>query len=355
MAKFYYRMIAEKICADIKSGELVPGMPIPSSRELAERFEVSQLTAIHALKHLVQKGILLHKPGKNYSVARKEDTQKNACRFLTLLFRYISTKGPEFYGNRIISGIMDEIGLSSVGTYFCASPAHIIRSQTTDFSAVLEEALMLPKQNIGFVADYFIPDKIIEEIIFKTRLPVVVIGRKSQLSNVHSVVLNTLPGYRFLYKTLKRLGYDGFICCETYDVMRDECLQQQMFFQELALTEKTVSIPQFNAISSVRQGELLRHALKQLAGKRVAILSPSDYSARKIIEFLEEENLKVPEQIGVTGFYGTRIATDFSPTLCCLSVLPEQLGKTAARLLLSNDTHYQIHEIPMDFVFGKTV
>ena len=355
MAKFHYRMIAEKICADIKSGELVAGMSVPSSRELAEMFEVSQLTAIHALKYLVQKGVLLHKAGKNYSVARKEDTQTNSCRFLTLLFRYISTKGPEFYGNRIISGIMNETGLSSVGTYFCASPAQILRTQQTDFTAVLEEALMLPKQNLGFIADYFIPDEIIEEIIFKTRLPVVVIGRKSQLPNVHSIVLNTLPGYRFLYKTLKRLGYDAFICCGSREILRDECLQQQMFFQELALTEKTVSIPQFNAISSVRQGELLRHALKQLAGKRVAILSPNDYSARKIIEFLGEENLKVPEQIGVTGFYGTRIATDFSPTLCCLSVLPEQLGKTAARLLLSNDTHYQIHEIPMDFVFGETV
>ena len=114
-------MIAEKICADIKSGELVPGMSVPSSRELAETFEVSQLTAIHALKYLVQKGVLLHKPGKNYSVARKEDTQTNACRFLTLLFRYISTKGPEFYGNRIISGIMNETGLSSVGTYYKVS------------------------------------------------------------------------------------------------------------------------------------------------------------------------------------------------------------------------------------------
>ena len=355
MAKFHYRMIAEKICADIKSGELVPGMQIPSSRELAEQFEVSQLTAIHALKYLVQKGVLLHKPGKNYSVARKEDTQTNACRFLTLLFRYISTKGPEFYGNRIISGVMNETGLSSVGTYFCVSPAHIMRNREADFSAVLEEALLLPKQNIGFIADYFIPDEIIEEIIFKTRLPVVVIGRKSQLPNVHSVVLNTLPGYRFLHKTLKRLGYDAFICCENCEVLRDECLQQQMFFQELALTEKTVSIPQFNAISSVRQGELLRHALKQLAGRRIAILAPNDYSARKIIEFLQEENLKVPEQVGITGFYGTRIATDYSPTLCCLSVLPEVLGKTAARLLLSNDTHYQIHEIPMDFVFGETV
>ena len=188
MAKFHYKMIAEKICADIKSGELVPGMSVRSSRELAEMFEVSQLTAIHALKHLVQKGVLMHKTGKNYTVARKEDTQNNPCRFLSLLFRYISTKGPEFYGNRIISGIMNETGLSSVGTYFCASPAQILRTREADFSAVLEEALMLPKQNLGFIADYFIPDEVIEEIIFKTRLPVVVIGRKSQLPNVHSVV-----------------------------------------------------------------------------------------------------------------------------------------------------------------------
>lgn len=355
MSKFRYRMIADKILADIKSERLTPGMPVPSSRELCRIFGVSQVTAIHALKFLAKRGILLHKTGLNYYVSRKMDNLQNNYGFLTMLFRNISTKGPEFYGNRIIAGAMQEAALSSFGTYFSAHAGRSIYTHSEDFSRTLEEALSLPRKNAGFIADYYIPDEILQEIIYETRQPVVVIGRISQLPEVHSVVLDAMPGYRMALQMLKRLGYEAFICCESSEKGRREYLQQQEFFKELTADENVVIIPDYTYKSHVVAQESLKQAFKKLSGKRVAVFMPTDAAARTTIRWMEEMNIKVPDDAGVIGFYGTRLAWEQSPKLCCLSVQPEILGQTAVQQLLAPDLRSQLHEIPMDFTFGETI
>lgn len=354
MAKFQYKMIAQKIQAEIRTGALLPGMTVPSSRDLSAIYNVSHITAVHALKYLAGQGILLHKQGKNYVVSRKLENAENNYLFLTLLFRHISTESAEFYGNRIIAGITREAAFSSIGSHLSANAAKTIYLHQHDFSSTLDEALMLPKQNIGFIADYYIPDDILEEISTQTRLPIVVIGRVSNLPNVHSVVLNALPMYHAALNTLKRLGYQAFICCENNDG-RHESKQQHQYFQELQEQGIARNIIEFNQVSGVQQQWLLRSAIDAFPGKRIAVLSATDSIARNVIKQLNELNLKVPEQIGVVGFYGTRLATEYSPKLSCLSVQPENLGKVAADLLISRNTRYGVHEIPMDFVFGETI
>lgn len=355
MAKYRYKIIADKILADIRSGALLPGMTVPSSRDLSKTYQVSQLTAMHALATLAKRGILLHNRGRNYYVSQKLESSQKNYHFLTLLFRYISTDAPEFYGNRIISGIFREASLSFIGSHFTANAARTIYLHQSDFSQTLEEALMLPRQNIGFIADYYIPDEILEAIILQTGLPMVVIGRVSKLPNVHSVVLNALPAYHSMLSTLKRLGYDAFICCEIGDLSRYEYQQQKQFFQELTQQENAIDIVEYNKVPRIKQLGLLKNAIAALPGKRIAVLAPYDFIARNIIRDLETLNLKVPDQIGVVGFYGTRLATELSPKLGCLLAHPEDLGQIAAQLLISKNSHYQVHKIPMNFVFGETI
>jgi len=355
MAKFQYRMIAEKILTDIKREILLPGMNAPSSRDLSRLYNVSQITALRALEFLAQRGILLHKSGQNYSVSRKTESLRNDCRFLTMLFRYISTGGLEFYGNQIISGAMREASISSVGIYYSFSAPQTIRAFRTDFSRTLEEALTLPRQNLGFIADYQIPDKILEEIRCETRLPVVVIGRASELPDVHSVVPETLPGYRFTLQNLKRLGYDAFICCESHETRRYECRQRHQFFQELAERENAIICPAFTNFADSQQRDFLVRSFRRFSGCRTAVFAPADATARAIIKHVEALGMTPGKDVGIVGFYGTRLATEYSPKLCGLSIQPELLGKTAVQLLLSQDTRYKVHEIPMTFMFGETI
>ena len=360
MAKFQYRMIADKILTDIRKEVLLPGMNVPSSRDLSRIYSVSQITAVHALNFLAKRGVLLHKPGSNYTVSRKMENAGNQYQFLTLLFRYITADTPEFYGNRIIAGITREAASSSIASLLSANAAKTIfmnknHMNKSDFTSTIEEAMMLPKQNIGFIADYFIPDEILEEISSQTKLPVVVIGRASRLPNIHSVVMEALPAYHTMLDILKRMGYNAFICCEDIHPARYEANQQHQFYQKLAEQENALNIVDFNQVPLVQEKGLLRDALAKFPGQRIAILASSDYIARNIILLLEELDLKVPEQIGVVSFYGTRIATDFSPKLSSISIRPEDLGKVAADLLISRDTKYRVHKIPMEFVFGETI
>ena len=356
MAKYLYWMIADRVLADIKAGVLTPGMNAPSSRDLSKEFGVSQITALKALIHLARRGFLQHKSGQNYFVSHKAESQQSKYQFLTLLFRHVSTSGPEFYGNSIISGIIQEASSAAVGIHFTANAARTIYLQKYDFSKTVEEALKLPREhNLGFIADYYIQDDILEKISLQTQLPIAVIGRESSLPNVHSVVLNALTSYRYLFNTLKRLGYEAFICCESGENLRYEFQQQHQFFQELEGQGSTAVITEFNSLTSVQQWTLIRRAMESLGKKHVAILATSDIMARSIIANLEEHGIGVPAQVGVVGFYGTRVATETQPRLSCLSVHPENMGKLAVKLLLSGDKRYQVHPIAMDFVFGETI
>ena len=356
MAKYLYRMIADKIISDIKSGILPPSTNVPSSRDLCRLYKVSQITAMHALNYLEKRGILQHKAGQNFIVSRKLEEKQDNFHFLTLLFRHISTSGPEFYGNKIISGIMLEASSASIGTYFSANAARTIYRHEYDFSEMKEEALMLPQQNnIGFIADYFIQDDILKEIAFKTQRPIVVIGRASKLSNVHSVVLEPNSAYKALLNTLIRLGYDAFICCESHRKVNYENVKQHQFFKELTQYSNAVIISDFNNIPHSRLWEHLGNAIESLQGRHIAVLTASDVMAMSVIKILEQHEIKVPEQIGVVGFYGTNIFTPDSLKLTSISVSPENIGKMAAQLLISNDTRYQLHTIAMEFVFGETI
>lgn len=64
-----YRRIAESIENDIQAGRLKSGDPVPSERELASEFEVSLMTARHALQQLSVEGVLRRVPNVGSFVA----------------------------------------------------------------------------------------------------------------------------------------------------------------------------------------------------------------------------------------------------------------------------------------------
>src|SRR5205823_5050707 len=64
-----YQRIQSAIRQRIKKGELKPGDPVSSERELAKAHEVSLMTARHALAGLEREGIVSRRPGAGTFVA----------------------------------------------------------------------------------------------------------------------------------------------------------------------------------------------------------------------------------------------------------------------------------------------
>jgi GntR family transcriptional regulator len=65
-----YLQIAQRIIAQVNSGQLSPRSQLPSERELAENFAVSRPTARQAIEELVEQGIVYRLQGRGTFVAQ---------------------------------------------------------------------------------------------------------------------------------------------------------------------------------------------------------------------------------------------------------------------------------------------
>jgi len=63
-----YVRIAAEIRAQIQSGELKPGQPVPSITSLCQEWGVARETAAHALQVLEAEGLVRRYPGRGYYV-----------------------------------------------------------------------------------------------------------------------------------------------------------------------------------------------------------------------------------------------------------------------------------------------
>ncbi len=70
-----YYQIEEIIRAQIDNMTLKPGDLLPSERELAEKYQISRMTARHALTNLVNQQLLYREKGKGTFVAHKKIAQ----------------------------------------------------------------------------------------------------------------------------------------------------------------------------------------------------------------------------------------------------------------------------------------
>jgi DNA-binding GntR family transcriptional regulator len=64
-----YRRIADDLTAQIKSGALAPGTKLPSTTELAEKYEASVGTAYRAVSLLHDRDLVMGQPGRGVYVA----------------------------------------------------------------------------------------------------------------------------------------------------------------------------------------------------------------------------------------------------------------------------------------------
>ena len=71
-----YYQLKEIIRERVSSGEWSPGAPIPSERELCERYGISRMTARQSLTELVAEGLLYRRQGRGTFVGRPRISQQ---------------------------------------------------------------------------------------------------------------------------------------------------------------------------------------------------------------------------------------------------------------------------------------
>ncbi|MEW2083930.1 winged helix-turn-helix domain-containing protein [Streptomyces sp. NPDC005283] len=64
-----YRLVAEELRRQIRTGRIKPGERVPSSRDLEARYEIANMTARSALRVLRDEGLIYSMPGRGNFVA----------------------------------------------------------------------------------------------------------------------------------------------------------------------------------------------------------------------------------------------------------------------------------------------
>lgn len=79
-----YRQVADALRAEIESGVLRPGAPLPSNATIMDRFKVASSTAQRAVRTLTSEGLVESVPGRGVFVREKRPWRVVSSRYLSV-------------------------------------------------------------------------------------------------------------------------------------------------------------------------------------------------------------------------------------------------------------------------------
>ncbi|MBQ8638296.1 MAG: GntR family transcriptional regulator [Lachnospiraceae bacterium] len=325
-----YSRLADELKKKILDGVYRPGEKIPSENELAADYQISRHTVRKALDLLTREGYVYAEHGRGTfcsELAHRGKDSRNIAVVMTYLSDYIFP--------RVIQGIdqvLTENGYS------------IILKNTSNSRTVEARCLeeLLQKDIEGLIiepskSDIFCKHGTLYEKLDQNGIPYVFIqGCFAQMEDKPQVRMDDYMGGYLVTRHLLDLGHQNimgiFKADDTQGRERHRgyvaALQEAGIFYNPELvvwfhTEDRASKP----VSAVR--EIV--ARRKLAD---GVVCYNDLTAMKVIKTLEEEGLRVPDDISVTGYDNSFIAENFRIKLTTIAHPHEKLGETAAALLL---------------------
>jgi GntR family transcriptional regulator len=140
-----YMQLARKLGQSIRDGRYKPDEALPSERVLAERLDVSRVTARSAIDQLVEQGLIIRRRGSgNYIAPRFEQPLSHLTSFSEELRRRGYTPSSRWLQRSIVLAKIDEqmsLGLSSG-----AKVARLERLRLADDVVMAFEVSVLPQQ-----------------------------------------------------------------------------------------------------------------------------------------------------------------------------------------------------------------
>ena len=328
----YYKMhhdLEEKI----HRGELRAGDRVPSENQLAAAYQVSRQTVRKALAILEQEGYIYAMHGKGTFVSerlRPGHKSHNIAVVTTYLSDYIFP--------RVIQGIDDV--LTAEGYSILLKNTHNSRSQE---ARCLEE--LLQKDIDGVIIE---PSKSqiscrhlhLYEQLESYGIPYVFIqGCFDRMEDRPQVLMDDCRGGYMITKYLTDHGHKNIVGVFKADDMQGQNRHKGYVraLQEAEILYDPDKVVWFHTEDrKIHPYEAIREmAGKTLRGRMDAVVCYNDQTAQLVIRALQEEGLRIPEDVSVTGYDNSSLANQQGLRLTTIDHPQEKLGAMAAELLLS--------------------
>lgn len=234
-----------------------------------------------------------------------------------------------FFGS-VIRGIEEELYPEGYHVIICQT--HDIESREIDNITTLINA-----QVDGILMSISSPDidtRIINQIL-KKNIPLVFFDRKKEIEGVSSVTINDFEGG---YKVTNQLIDQG--CKRIVHINGNpklEIFQQRCKGYKQALKDNDLEYNSNFVIeskSNVEEGKRVAKILLEMDPMPDAVFSSSDFVALGVIQELKANDIKIPDDICVSGFANEPFTKFMELSITSVDQSPLEMGKMAAKVLI---------------------
>ena len=307
-----YQELMEQLRLQIVSGEIAPGQKLPSENTLSAQYQVSRQTVRKALAILQNEGYIYAEHGRGTfcsEMMRHAHPSKNIAVVTTYLSDYIFP--------RVIQGIDDVL----TGAGYSIVLKNTKNSRTREAECLQE---ILSKDIDGVIIEpsksqIFCRHMNLYEQLEKSHIPYVFIqGCFPQMKDKPHVLLDDFQGGYMITKYLTDHGHKNIVGVFKADDMQGQNRHKGYVraLQEAGILYDPDKVVWFHT-------------------EMDAVVCYNDQTAQLVIRALQEEGLRIPEDVSVTGYDNSSLADQQGLRLTTIDHPQEKLGAMAAELLLS--------------------
>lgn len=339
MAK--YQEVVDWIQKQVSSGKLRPGSKIPSENDLCIQFNISRQTARHAIGILVQEGILTAERGSGTYVTdeRVRSGERNRIAVITTYVdSYIFPKTIQGIENKL-----RELGYS-VQLFFTNNSSvreREILSEIIDKDEVAGIILeptrsALPNPNTDLLSE--ISEMNIPILFMNSYYPEISGGWTRGTQSGRGIPHVSMNDKKSAYKAVKSLmecGHSKIGCVLKMDDRQG--LDRYSGYQE-AISEKGLAPEDSRIIwldtEDLKKQEHIRDKIRDRLSGCTAVFCYNDEVAAMVMQILEEDGRKVPDDISLVSMDDSDLAKLTRPPIDSIPHPKEKLGERAAENLV---------------------
>ena len=326
-----YVQIVEELKGKVLSGQIQPGDKLPSENVLAAQYHVSRQTVRKAIAILENEGYVYAEHGRGTfctELVRHRHESGNIAVVTTYLSDYIFP--------RVIQGIDDVL----------TGAGYSIILKNTKNSRTREAECLQDLLNKGVDGAIIEPSKSqifcrhmnLYEQLEKLHIPYVFIqGCFPQMSDKPHVLMNDCLGGYMITKYLIDRGHKDIVGVFKADDMQGQNRHKGYVkaLQEAGMLYDPDKVVWFHTEDRrIHPYETVRSMVAEKKSMD-AVVCYNDQTAQQVIRALQEEGLRIPEDISVTGYDNSSLANREGLRLTTIDHPQEKLGAMAANLLLS--------------------
>ena len=343
-----YLVIAEEIVRRIKGGSYIPGVKLPTIRDMAVDFNVSYLTASSAVSYLEKEGFVSKRQGSGIVVNKLEDKSIRSYAGF-----FMPTTGHVY--STLSAGIIDRLNRNDIFSLPLFALGIQPGSDIKEDEAHIREYAQMDLRSVIISGTRLFPFKCYRKQCSRIPQTIFVLHLESAISfpDACRVLVDHRHGGRISAAAMIESGWDN-LAVLTYSEMNttelklrgasaisDDChyiegvkdaLREHDLDPESLTVIRNLRLPDGSIDTRESSIETL------LADQRRGILCFGDHRAQRVYELARKTGQTPGVDFGICGYYDTPWSDMLHPKLSSVSIKIEEISNAVFKLVTSGAT-----------------